>query len=215
MTALAELATAGHRPPRPPAAGSDEQLVQAARAGDQRALHDLLDRYRGLARSRARSYFLVGGDREDVVQEGMIGLYKAVRDHADGHGASFRSFAELCITRQIVTAVKTATRQKHAPLDAYVSFDGPHGDDPQGAVGDRLAVEVAVDPLQRLVEEDDLRELQRTFHEVLSAFETEVVQLYVEGRGYREIAALLGRHVKTIDNALQRSRRKLERALVR
>jgi RNA polymerase sporulation-specific sigma factor len=214
MTALAELATEGPRR-RHPATGSDEQLVQAARAGDERALHDLLDRYRGFARRRARSYFLVGGDREDVLQEGMIGLYKAIRDYAEGHGASFRSFAELCITRQILTAVKTATRQKHTPLNCYVSFDRPHGDDLGGTVGDRLAVEVAADPLELLVEDDDLRDLQRTFDEVLSALETEVVQLYVEGRSYQEIAALLGRHVKTIDNALQRSKRKLERALAR
>jgi RNA polymerase sporulation-specific sigma factor len=214
MTALAELATDGPRR-RHPARCSDEQLVQAARAGDERALHDLLDRYRGFARNRARSYFLAGGDRDDVVQEGMIGLYKAVRDYAEGHGASFRSFAELCITRQILTAVKTATRQKHTPLNSYVSFDRPHGDDLTGTVGDRLAVEVGADPLERLVEDDDLRDLQRTFDEVLSALETEVVQLYVEGRSYQEIAALLGRHVKTIDNALQRSKRKLEHALAR
>jgi RNA polymerase sporulation-specific sigma factor len=176
-------------------------------------LLELLERYRGFARSKARSYFLVGGDREDIVQEGMIGLYKAVRDYADGHGASFRSFAELCITRQILTAIKTATRQKHSPLNSYVSFDRPQDDDPDHTLGESLAIEITADPLERIVEDDDLRALQDTFDEVLSGLETEVLQLYVEGRSYQEIAQQLGRRVKSIDNALQRIKRKLERAL--
>jgi RNA polymerase sporulation-specific sigma factor len=203
-------------PPRlQPATATDEQLVRSARVGDERALLELLERYRGFARAKARSYFLVGGDREDIVQEGMIGLYKAVRDFAEGHGSSFRSFAELCITRQILTAIKTATRQKHTPLNSYVSFDRPHEDDPDRTIGDSLAVEAGADPLERLVEDDDLRRLQATFDDVLSGLETEVLQLYVEGRSYQEIAVQLGRRVKTIDNALQRIKRKLERALDR
>jgi RNA polymerase sporulation-specific sigma factor len=214
MAELAELVTDPSPPPRrAPAAVSDEQLVARSREGDDRALVELLERYRGFARSKARSYFLVGGDREDIVQEGMIGLYKAVRDYADGHGASFRSFAELCITRQILTAIKTATRQKHTPLNSYVSFDRPHEDDPDRTVGDSLAVETAADPLEMLVEDDELRQLQHTFDEVLSGLETEVLQLYVEGRSYQEIAQRLGRRVKSIDNALQRIKRKLEHHL--
>jgi RNA polymerase sporulation-specific sigma factor len=215
MSELAPLvADTPRRPPRPrPATATDEQLVRDARAGDERALEELLARYRGFARTKARSYFLVGGDREDVVQEGMIGLYKAVRDFADGHGASFRSFAELCITRQILTAIKAATRHKHAPLNSYVSFDRPHDDDPDRTIGESLPDAAGTDPLARIVEDDDLRTLQTTFDEVLSGLETDVLTLYVEGRSYQEIAAALGRRVKTIDNALQRIKRKLERAL--
>jgi RNA polymerase sporulation-specific sigma factor len=215
MAFLAELVTDPASPRAPSAEAPDEHLVHRARSGDERALVELLERYRGFARAKARSYFLVGGDREDIVQEGMIGLYKAVRDYADGHGASFRSFAELCITRQILTAIKTATRQKHAPLNTYVSFDRPHDDDPGRTVGDSLAVEVTADPLERIVEDDDLRQLQHTFDDVLSGLETEVLQLYVDGCSYQEIAQQLGRRVKSIDNALQRIKRKLERALER
>jgi RNA polymerase sporulation-specific sigma factor len=221
MAELAGLVTDTPPPVAPastrlsPSAPTDELLVRSARDGDERALLELLERYRGFARAKARSYFLVGGDREDIVQEGMIGLYKAVRDFAEGHGSSFRSFAELCITRQILTAIKTATRQKHTPLNSYVSFDRPHDDDPDRTIGDSLAVESGADPLERLVEDDDLRQLQSTFDDVLSGLETEVLQLYVEGRSYQEIATQLGRRVKTIDNALQRIKRKLERALER
>jgi RNA polymerase sporulation-specific sigma factor len=213
MSDVAELVTDTTAPRHSAVEPSDEGLVRQARDGDERALLELLERYRGFARSKARSYFLVGGDREDIVQEGMIGLYKAVRDYADGHGASFRSFAELCITRQILTAIKTATRQKHSPLNSYVSFDRPHEDDPDHTLGESLAVEITADPLERIVEDDDLRALQDTFDEVLSGLETEVLQLYVEGRSYQEIAQRLGRRVKSIDNALQRIKRKLERAL--
>jgi RNA polymerase sporulation-specific sigma factor len=213
MPDVAELVTDTAPPRLAVVKPTDEGLVRQARDGDERALLELLERYRGFARSKARSYFLVGGDREDIVQEGMIGLYKAVRDYADGHGASFRSFAELCITRQILTAIKTATRQKHSPLNSYVSFDRPHDDDPEHTLGESLAVEVTADPLERIVEDDDLRALQDTFDEVLSGLETEVLQLYVEGRSYQEIAQQLGRRVKSIDNALQRIKRKLERAL--
>jgi RNA polymerase sporulation-specific sigma factor len=191
----------------------DDELVARYRQGDQDALGELLDRYRGFARAKARSYFLVGGDREDIVQEGMIGLYKAVRDYASDAGSSFRSFAELCVTRQILTAIKTATRQKHAPLNTYVSFDRPHDDDPERTVGESLAVEEGGDPLEMLVENDELAQLQAAFDEVLSGLEADVLQLYVDGRSYQEIAQLLGRRTKSIDNALQRIKRKLEQRI--
>ncbi len=190
---------------------TDEELVALVGRGDDRAMHELLERYRGFARAKARSYFLVGGDRDDTAQEGMIGLYKAVRDYVPGHGASFRSFAELCITRQILTAIKTATRHKHAPLNTYVSFDRPHaGDGDDRTLGDTVAAEPDTDPLEQLVASDELRRLQAAFDEVLSGLETEVLALYVEGRTYQEIADRLGRRVKSIDNALQRIKRKLE-----
>jgi RNA polymerase sporulation-specific sigma factor len=192
---------------------ADDVLVARYRTGDQDALAQLLDRYRGFARAKARSYFLVGGDREDIVQEGMIGLYKAVRDFAPEAGSSFRSFAELCVTRQILTAIKTATRQKHAPLNTYISFDRPHDDDPERTVGEALAVEEGGDPLEMLVENDELAQLQAAFDEVLSGLEADVLQLYVDGRSYQEIAQLLGRRTKSIDNALQRIKRKLEQRI--
>lgn len=203
-----------HRLSRPAAgAHTDEELVAFVRDGDDTALAELLDRYRRFARAKARSYFLVGADREDIVQEGMIGLYKAVRDYEPEHQASFRSFAELCVTRQILTAIKTATRQKHVPLNSYVSFERPYGDDPAHTVGDTIADEDRSDPLAILVASDELQRLRETFGEILSGLESEVLQLYVEGRSYQEIADSLGRHVKSVDNALQRIKRKLEQHL--
>ncbi len=196
---------------------SDEELVVDAREGDQVALSELLDRYRRFARAKARSYFLVGGDRDDVVQEGMIGLYKAIRDYDPVHEASFRSFAELCITRQILTAIKTATRQKHVPLNTYVSFDRPqHSGDGDGGrtLGDTIPDIEGADPLRQLLDSDELRELRETFRELLSGLEADVLNLYVEGRSYQEIAESLGRHVKSVDNALQRIKRKLEQHMV-
>jgi len=198
-----------------PADLADEELVELARAGEPEAQRELLERYRRFARAKARSYFLVGGDREDIVQEGMIGLYKAIRDYSADAGASFRSFAELCITRQILTAIKAATRQKHAPLNSYVSFDRPHDDDPSHTVGDTLRVEGAsADPLARLVSSDEMSTLRRIFDEILSDLEANVLQLYAEGRSYQEIAVLLDRQVKSIDNAIQRIKRKVEIALI-
>lgn len=188
----------------------DEELIEAFRQGDDRAQATLLDRYRRFARAKARSYFLVGGDREDIIQEGMIGLYKAIRDYETGHGASFRSFAELCITRQILTAIKTATRQKHQPLNSYVSFDRPKDDDPARTVGDTIADEENVDPLQHMVASAEVGRLRQIFSEILSELESDVLRLYVEGRSYQEIAELLDRQVKSIDNAIQRIKRKLE-----
>ena len=192
---------------------ADEELVESARHGDEEALIELLTRYRRFARAKARSYFLVGADREDIIQEGMIGLYKAVRDYDPIHKASFRSFAELCITRQILTAIKTATRQKHVPLNSYVSFDRPQDDDPDRTVGDTLAVEHEADPLRILIASDELERLRQSLEELLSDLEAEVFTLYVEGRSYQEIAEVLGRHVKSVDNALQRIKRKLEQHL--
>ena len=189
---------------------TDEELVEETRNGRSEALDELLQRYRRFARIKARSYFLVGGDRDDVVQEGMIGLYKAVRDYETGHGASFRSFAELCITRQILTAIKTATRQKHTPLNSYVSFDLPQHDEGGRTVADTISAEDGSDPLDQLVQSDQVSRLRELFDEVLSELESNVLQLYVEGRSYQEIADQLGRHVKSIDNALQRIKRKLE-----
>ncbi|MBK5308350.1 MAG: RNA polymerase sporulation sigma factor SigH [Frankiaceae bacterium] len=184
----------------------------AARSGDDTALCDLLNKYRAFARVKARSYFLVGADREDIVQEGMIGLYKAIRDFNPDMQSSFRAFAELCVTRQIITAIKTATRQKHGPLNNYVSFERPVGGDDDGerVLGDVLPGRAISDPADLVISAERIRALQAHFDEVLSDLETEVLRLYVEGKSYQEIAERLQRHVKSIDNALQRIKRKLE-----
>ena len=194
------------------AAEADEALVAMYRAGDQYAIDELLSRYRGFARVKARSYFLVGADRDDIVQEGMIGLYKAIRDYAPDREASFRAFAELCVTRQIITAVKTATRLKHVPLNTYVSLSKPVGDDedPDRSLQDVLANTRAPDPADLVIGTEELRSMKIAFAEILSDFEAEVLHMYVEGKSYQEIAGHLDRHVKSIDNAIQRIKRKVE-----
>jgi RNA polymerase sporulation-specific sigma factor len=194
-----------------PDADSDEVLVKRAWAGDGQALEALLERYRSFVRIKARSYFLVGADREDVVQEGMIGLYKAIRDYDGERLASFRSFAELCITRQIITAIKTATRQKHSPLNSYVSLHVPayRDDDSEHEMVDHFIADV-VDPADSVVSTHELKQLEEYFGEILSDLEANVLQRYIEGQSYQEIAVELKRHVKSIDNALQRIKRKLD-----
>ncbi|MDQ3973899.1 MAG: RNA polymerase sporulation sigma factor SigH [Actinomycetota bacterium] len=190
---------------------SDEALVARAWAGDDDALSVLLRRYRHVVRLRARSYFLVGADREDVVQEGMIGLYKAVRDYDPARQSSFSAFAELCITRQIVTAVKTATRLKHAPLNSYVPLHLPEERAEGG--GHELAEQLLAggdDPADLVVSSHELARIERWFAEILSELEAAVLQRYVQGQTYQEMAAELQRHTKSIDNALQRIKRKLE-----
>ncbi len=197
---------------RAAARAGDEELVAAARDGDERALDALLTRYRGFARSKARSYFLVGGSREDIIQEGMIGLYKAVRDFNPELQTSFRAFAELCVTRQIITAIKTATRQKHGPLNNYVSFHRPVLSDDEGerTLGDVLQTTGVSDPADLVISAERIRDLQDHLDAALSDLEAEVLCLYVDGKSYQEIAELLQRHVKSIDNALQRIKRKLD-----
>jgi len=193
----------------------DETLVVRCWAGEDEALDLLLTRYRAAVRNKARSYFLAGADREDVVQEGMIGLYKAVRDF-DPSQSSFRSFADLCVTRQIISAVKSATRQKHTPLNSYVSLHLPaHHDDDAGAeIVDEIPAE-AMDPAEAVVSAAELTMLEEYFAEILSDLEAEVLQRYVEGETYVEIADALNRHTKSIDNALQRIKKKLDSYLVR
>ena len=181
--------------------------------GEEQAIDTLLQRYRHYARAKARSYFLAGADREDIVQEGMIGLYKAIRDFQAERQSSFRAFAELCITRQIITAIKSATRQKHIPLNSYVSLNRPvsHEDGEQDRVlVDVLATHTAADPVELVISSEEDRSMQTSFSEILSDLEAHVLHLYLEGKSYQEIAAGLKRHVKSIDNALQRIKRKVE-----
>ena len=191
----------------------DEQLVELARSGDEIALEYLLVRYKNFTRAKARSYFLVGADKEDIVQEGMIGLYKSIRDFQPARQTSFRAFAELCITRQIITAIKSATRQKHIPLNSYVSLNRPvsHDDGDQDRVRvDVLSTTAATDPVELVISSEEIRSMQTSFSEILSDLEAHVLHLYLEGKSYQDIATSLQRHVKSIDNALQRIKRKVE-----
>ncbi len=190
---------------------SDDDLVLLSRQGQVEALNTLLERYRRFARAKARCYFLAGGDLDDIEQEGLIGLYKAVRDFRAERQASFRAFAELCITRQIITAIKTATRQKHRPLNSYVSLYGVGTlDDAGERLIEGLLDQQVADPADEVVSGECLVELRALLAQLLSGLEVDVLRLYVEGRSYQEISELLGRHVKSIDNALQRIKRKLE-----
>ncbi len=182
---------------------TDDDLVARGRQGEEEALNLLLVRYRRFVQARARSYFIAGGDPDDLEQEGMIGLFKAIRDYRPDREASFPAFAELCITRQLITAIKTATRQKHRPLNLYI----PLGDLP---TADELPHHHGPDPAEELVSSEDLAAIQASLARMLSELEVDVLALYVEGRSYQEIGDRLGRQVKSIDNAIQRVKRKLE-----
>jgi RNA polymerase sporulation-specific sigma factor len=190
----------------------DLQLVLRARNGDQAALDSLMRRYTGFVRLKASSYFLAGGDSEDLIQEGLIGLYKAVRDFRTDKETSFRSFAELCVTRQIITAIKTATRFKHQPLNQYVSFSHtPAGQDGDGecTLGDALPGSAVEEPSVVVISTEELQSLVFTLGTGLSKLESDALRLYLEGSSYEDMAAELGCDTKTIDNALQRVKRKI------
>jgi RNA polymerase sporulation-specific sigma factor len=190
----------------------DLQLVVRARNGDRIALDGLIRRYTGFVRLKASSYFLAGGDAEDLVQEGLIGLYKAVRDFRADKETSFRSFAELCVTRQIITAIKTATRYKHAPLNAYVSFSHtPSGQDADSdcTLGDALPGPSVNDPSVCVISTEELQSLVFCLGSGLSKLEADALRLYLEGRSYDQMAEDLGCDTKTVDNALQRVKRKI------
>ena len=192
----------------------DEQVVEFVQIGDIQALEHLIFKYKNFVRAKAKSYFLIGADREDIVQEGMIGLYKAIRDFKGDKLSSFKAFAELCITRQMITAVKTATRQKHIPLNSYVSLDKPIYDEES----DRTLLDVicgtrATNPEELLINQEEFDDIEVKMGEILSDLERKVLMLYLDGRSYQEISVDLKRHVKSIDNALQRVKRKLERYL--
>ena len=181
----------------------DEQVVEYARAGEEEALEYLIKKYRNFVRAKARSYFLIGADREDIIQEGMIGLYKAIRDFQADKLSSFRAFAELCITRQ-----------KHIPLNSYVSLNKPiYDDESDRTLLDVLSGTRISDPEELIISQEDFSSIESKISELLSDLEWEVLSSYLEGKSYQEIATDLDRHVKSIDNALQRVKRKLERYL--
>lgn len=192
----------------------DEDVVDFARDGDNIALEYLINKYKNFVRAKARSYFLIGADREDIIQEGMIGLYKAIRDYRVDKLSSFRAFAELCITRQIITAIKTATRQKHIPLNSYVSLNKPiYDEDSDRTLLDVISGSKITDPEELVISREEFEDIEEKMGEILSALEWQVLMAYLEGKSYQEIAEELERHVKSIDNALQRVKRKIERYL--
>ncbi|MBV1820743.1 RNA polymerase, sigma 30 subunit, SigH [Clostridium cochlearium] len=192
----------------------DEEVVLEAKEGNVRAQEYLINKYKNFVKAKAKSYFLIGADREDIYQEGMIGLYKAIRDFRADRLASFKAFAELCITRQIITAIKTATRQKHIPLNTYISLNKPiYDDESDRTLMDVLSEAKVSDPEELVISREEIGCIQNEMEEVLSALEMEVLMSYIDGKSYQEIACDLDRHAKSIDNALQRVKRKLEKFL--
>jgi len=189
----------------------DEGLVRRARGGDQQAMDQIISRYRGFVRLKASAYFLAGGDSEDLIQEGLIGLFKAVRDYRPEREASFRSFAELCVTRQIITAIKTAARNKHSPLNTYVSFSNTRaGSEQETTLADVLPDDPVTDPINQAISTEELTSLVECLGRVLSPLESQVLAMYLEGRSYEEVAERLDCNPKSVDNALQRVKRKVE-----
>ncbi|KQL52106.1 RNA polymerase sigma-H factor [Heyndrickxia shackletonii] len=192
----------------------DEQLIESVHNGESEALDYLIHKYRNFVRAKARSYFLIGADKEDIIQEGMIGLYKAIRDYKEDKLTSFKAFAELCITRQIITAIKTATRQKHIPLNSYVSLDKPiYDEESDRTLMDVITGAKILNPEELIINREKYDNIEGKITELLSDLERKVLALYLDGQSYQEISEELNRHVKSIDNALQRVKRKLERYL--
>ena len=209
---MARVATAAQLEKKVQRELEDLQLVLKARNGDQLALDALIRRYTGFVRLKASSYFLAGGDSDDLIQEGLIGLYKAVRDFRTDKETSFRSFAELCVTRQIITAIKTATRFKHAPLNNYVSFSQtPAGQDPDSdcTLGDALPGSHTHDPAVVVISTDELKSLVFCLGSGLSPLEADALRMYLGGSSYEQMAEDLACDTKAIDNALQRVKRKI------
>ena len=194
---------------------ADEKIVECASNGDKMAEEYLIQKYKNFVRARSRSYFLIGADKEDIIQEGMIGLFKAIRDYRPNKQSSFRAFAELCITRQIITAVKTATRQKHIPLNSSISLNRPiYEEESERTLLDVISGPQLTDPEELVISREEFDAIEGKMGEVLSPLEREVLLAYLDGKTYQEIALLLHRHAKSIDNALQRVKRKLEKYLL-
>ena len=192
----------------------DEEVVMQAKAGNNRAQEYLISRYENFVKAKAKSYFLIGADKEDIYQEGMIGLYKAIRDFNPEKSTSFKAFAEICVTRQIITAIKTATRQKHIPLNTYVSLNKPiYEEESDRTLLDVLSGLKISDPEELMISKEQMHFIEEKISEVLSGLERKVLTSYLDGKSYQEIACDLERHSKSIDNALQRVKRKLEKCL--
>lgn len=193
---------------------TDEEIIKAFNKGDMCALEYILIKYKAIVKWNARSYYLVGGDKEDLIQEGMIGLYKAILDYDKKRLPCFRAFADICITRHIITAIKTATRQKHIPLNSYISLNKPvYENRPNITLLDIIGESKIIDPEALVIGEEYLENMEEKIEMTLSKLELEVLLLYIDGLSYEEIALEMNRHVKTVDNALQRIKRKLEHFL--
>ncbi len=193
---------------------SDNELVALANSGDDTAMEVLMESYKNFVRAKTRAYFLIGADRDDIIQEGMLGLFKAIRDYKADKNTSFKSFAELCITRQIITAIKTATRQKHSPLNTYVSLNKPIYEDEN----ERMLIELInnrenLNPEDILIDREEFGIKDKRIRESLSKFESTVFSLFADGITYQEIAVQLGKSPKSIDNALQRIKRKIQKCI--
>ncbi len=192
----------------------DDDMVFRAKAGDEKSLNHIIRKYRNFVRVKAKPFFIVGADKEDILQEGMIGLFKAIRDYNEEKTVSFRAFAELCVTRQIITAVKTATRQKHIPLNSYISLNKPMSEeDPDKTLMDMMKNSYITDPEQLMISKEEMKQIEEKAKEMLSEFETRVLSLYLKGYSYNEISEKLCKHSKSVDNALQRIKRKFEKYL--
>ena len=189
-------------------------IVLKASKGDKIALEYIIKKYKNFVKAKAKSYFLIGADKEDIIQEGMIGLYKAVRDFDASKTNSFKGFADICITRQIITAIKTATRQKHIPLNSYISLNKPvYDEESERTLLDIIATSIVRDPEELIISKEELKHIESKMNELLSDLELQVVEYYLNGKSYQYIADKLKRDVKSIDNALQRVKRKLEKHL--
>lgn len=194
---------------------SDEEVVVLVQKDrNELAMAHLVNKYKNFVRSKARSYFLVGADRDDIIQEGMIGLYKATRDFDYERQASFRAFAELCVTRQIITAIKTATRQKHMPLNSYISLNKPvYTEESERTLMDMIANVRVSDPEEIIITREEFADIEKNMTYLLSELEWHVLLSYLDGKSYQEMAGETDRSIKSIDNALQRVKRKLEKYL--
>jgi len=194
---------------------SDEKLVLLSQQGNRAALDYLLDKYRVFVRNKSHSYYIAGADRDDIIQEGMIGLFKAIRDFRSGQSVSFKTFADICVTRQILTAVKNATRQKHAPLNSYISLYTPLSEDDENnaMLMDVIGRSEAADPEEIIINKEYAGSLGIKMNQALSEFELRVLSHYLKGMSYIEIAKETGRDAKSVDNALQRIKKKVEKLL--
>lgn len=195
---------------------SDEELVMKANQGNEYAIEYLMEKYRKFIKMKAKSYFLVGADKEDVYQEGMIGLYKAIRDYRQDKTASFKSFADLCVTRQMITAVKTSTRQKHIPLNSYISLNKHmYDEESHKTLEELVSTRMNTNPEELIIGNEEINTIENKIQNTLSKLELEVLLRHINGESYQEIASDLDKEAKSIDNALQRVKRKLEKSLVK
>ena len=194
---------------------SDEELICLSRDGEQEATETLLDRYKGMVLGKARSMYILGGDSDDLIQEGMLGLFKAVRDYDSGRDASFRTFAQLCVTRQLYTAVTASSRKKHLPLNTAISLSRPvreeNGEEREENLLDCLEADASSNPEEYLISREEIERLEEKIEKELSPLERQVLELHLTGLGYVEIAHVLNRDEKSTDNALQRIRTKLKK----